>query len=476
MRYDYIILGAGITGMSCAERLKQKEPDATILILEKESYTGGLSRSLSYKDWQLDLGPHRLYTPYQSVEKYLKELLKKELLTVKRSSAMYLHDKFVNYPFQVPNLLFSLSPIRAMQYMGSFLSQKLSDLRIPANSPGKILQEFSYTGYLKTRFGSRIAEDVFYPYAQKVWGLKPENLSSWILKKRVSSPNLSALMSSLLSSRQRESQVREEFQYPRLGMQQMIDRMEQRCRQKNIGFSLNNKASLLKRKPQHWEVTTLQGIYESQRVISTVPITEMINLTNNRFIREDKKLRQSFRSLNFRKILFVYIFLSRSPEDFKSWYYFPRTDIIFSRISNLKLFSEEIGPPHQTVLCCEIPMAMDKTPDSNTEDTVARDLEKTGLIQKEEIQDAYCHSEPFCYPVYDLIFEAKLKLIFQYLSRLTNLISTGRQGLFHHNNIDHAILMGWRAADYCHNSGFIIDLPRWYFQTIRTFDRFKIID
>ncbi len=39
-KYDFIILGAGIIGLAVARELKQREPDATILVLEKESCPG----------------------------------------------------------------------------------------------------------------------------------------------------------------------------------------------------------------------------------------------------------------------------------------------------------------------------------------------------------------------------------------------------------------------------------------------------
>lgn len=476
MKYDYIILGAGITAMSCALRLKQKDSDSTIMIIEKRPVSGGLSRSISYKEWTLDLGPHRIYTPYKKVDKYIKDLLGEELLTVKRSSAMYLHGKFVHYPFQMANLISSLPPLRAIQYFFSFLTHKIHLFRQPVNSPGRILQEFSYTGYLESRFGNKIARDVFYPYAGKVWGLEPENLSSWILKKRISSPNLGVLLCSMFSKKKKEALVRKDFNYPRSGMQQMIDAMEKQCRDNGIEFSLNDEVLHINRKAQHWEVQTDNTKRNAQRVISTLPVTDMMELTSNRFTREDKKLQQSFKSLYYRKIFFVYIFVNKSVKNYKSWYYFPGKDLIFSRISNLKLFSSDIGPADKTVLCCEVPLSMSDAPDPETSQFVIRDLERTGLVKREDVEDIYCHSEPYCYPVYDLIFEAKLKIIFQYLARLTNFISTGRQGLFHHNNIDHSILMGWATADYCHNSGFIIDLPNWYFKVIQKFEGFKIID
>ena len=35
--YDYVIIGGGIVGVSTAWQLKQRQPDASVLLVEKES-------------------------------------------------------------------------------------------------------------------------------------------------------------------------------------------------------------------------------------------------------------------------------------------------------------------------------------------------------------------------------------------------------------------------------------------------------
>ena len=40
-QYNYIIIGAGIIGLSLALKLKEKFPRVTVLILDKEEDTGG---------------------------------------------------------------------------------------------------------------------------------------------------------------------------------------------------------------------------------------------------------------------------------------------------------------------------------------------------------------------------------------------------------------------------------------------------
>src|SRR5580658_3785662 len=45
MQYDFVIVGAGPAGLSCALRLKQLKPEASICVLEKGSTVGAHSLS-----------------------------------------------------------------------------------------------------------------------------------------------------------------------------------------------------------------------------------------------------------------------------------------------------------------------------------------------------------------------------------------------------------------------------------------------
>ena len=52
-----VVLGAGLSGLSCAYKLLQSGVDVTIL--EKEKEIGGLARTIKYKDFLFDFSAHR---------------------------------------------------------------------------------------------------------------------------------------------------------------------------------------------------------------------------------------------------------------------------------------------------------------------------------------------------------------------------------------------------------------------------------
>ncbi|MDF2891178.1 MAG: All-trans-retinol 13,14-reductase [Clostridia bacterium] len=59
MQYDYIIIGAGMGGLSAANFLAKY--NKKVLVLEKHNIPGGLVTSFSRKGVHFDLGIHGLY-------------------------------------------------------------------------------------------------------------------------------------------------------------------------------------------------------------------------------------------------------------------------------------------------------------------------------------------------------------------------------------------------------------------------------
>ena len=72
---------------------------------------------------------------------------------------------------------------------------------------------------------------------------------------------------------------------------------------------------------------------------------------------------------------------------------------------------------------------------------------KIGLIQKDEVLETFTHREIFAYPVYDLEYKGHLDSVLGCVESVKGLDTTGRQGLFKYNNMDHSIAMGFTAAD-----------------------------
>src|SRR4030042_7035068 len=103
MKTKYIIIGAGLTGLTCAYQLNRK--NNRVLVFEKQPYIGGLATTLRRKHLIFDLGPHKIYTQKALIMRFIKKLLSSELLKHKKKRSLYLFDDFLDYPIRFSQLL-----------------------------------------------------------------------------------------------------------------------------------------------------------------------------------------------------------------------------------------------------------------------------------------------------------------------------------------------------------------------------------
>lgn len=70
-KYDAIIVGAGLAGLSCAYELSAK--GKKVLLLEKQNYAGGRTSSFTDNEMQVESGLHRYIGYYSALPKLLKK-------------------------------------------------------------------------------------------------------------------------------------------------------------------------------------------------------------------------------------------------------------------------------------------------------------------------------------------------------------------------------------------------------------------
>ena len=93
--YKYIILGAGLTGLCAAYSIKKK-----YLLVEKNNYVGGLTSTEKIKNYYFDHTGHWLHLNTSQGKKFVKKILKKKILKIKRKSRILFDGKIGNYPYQ----------------------------------------------------------------------------------------------------------------------------------------------------------------------------------------------------------------------------------------------------------------------------------------------------------------------------------------------------------------------------------------
>ena len=69
-----LIIGAGPAGLTAAYKLLE-DSEIVPIIVEKESFVGGISRTANYKGNRIDIGGHRFFTKNKEVKKIWNEIM-----------------------------------------------------------------------------------------------------------------------------------------------------------------------------------------------------------------------------------------------------------------------------------------------------------------------------------------------------------------------------------------------------------------
>ena len=85
------------------------------LVWDKNDAIGGLCRTIAYKGYRFDIGPHRFYTKNDEVDKLWHDILAPDVVRVDRLTRIYYKNKFFEYPIKPLNALRGAGVIHQLQ-------------------------------------------------------------------------------------------------------------------------------------------------------------------------------------------------------------------------------------------------------------------------------------------------------------------------------------------------------------------------
>lgn len=443
-----VILGAGPAGLSAAWKLSQKGID--VEVIEAQPYVGGLSHTIRRDGYLFDFGPHRFHTDNPAILAEIRGLVG-EMPERGRKTRVNFMGNYYDYPLSASNLLSSLSPLLGMVCFFDFLGTWLRNQVSPAS-------DSSFEAWVVNRFGRRLYDIYFGPYTAKVWGRDPSRLSASWAAQRVAVVDLWDLVTRLIGIRRgynhfHHSPYKPDFYYPREGVGLIYERMAEEIVRNGGTIRLNSSVSevvctdssvkevIYEEGRQHYRT---QGDY----FVSTIPVPLLA-----------KALRPSLPydvevaadALKFRAMIFLFLAIDKPAISDDHWIYFPERQFVFNRVSEMRNFTPDAAPPGKTSLTVEISCdpgdELWTTPDDPLYRQSVQGLVDAGLIKSDQVLDHFFVRSLHAYPTYDLRFEVNLGRLAYHLAGMSNLVVCGRQGLFRYINQDHAIEMGFCAAE-----------------------------
>jgi len=452
-RPHVVILGAGPAGLGAAYQLVKRQL-ARVTVLEKGRKVGGNAGSFEVEGIYLDYGSHRFHPACDPVLlEDLKHLLGDDLLVRPRQGRIRLKNQWIRFPFHPLDLVSKLPPTFALGVVGDALAKAL---------PHKGKDE-TFASILQGQLGRTICREFYFPYARKIWGMEPDQISGIQAQRRVSANSLTKLFKKMFSTVRKESPY---FYYPKRGYGQISNAIYQAALNYGAQVILGAEVVEIQRKNNRvsaviYECQSAQKTLPADRVWSTIPITTLLKSLRPK--PEEALLRATAR-IRFRAMLLIYLVLEQDRFSEFDAHYFPEIDISITRLSEPKNYSNAKEPKGLTALCAELPCDVSDDVWAMTDAELGRiviDALKTANIAVTvPVRRILVRRIPHAYPIYERGFEEHFKIADNYIEEIDRLLTFGRQGLFVHDNTHHALFVAYSAVDCLDEEGHF-DNQKW---------------
>jgi len=449
-----VILGAGPAGLGAASQLVRRT-NFQVTALEKNGWAGGNAASFELAGVHVDFGSHRLHPSCApEILADIRAMLGDDLLDRPRHGRIRLRGRWIHFPLQPLDLVLR-SPLGFSMGVGVDLAGK-----ILAGETRQEIGEQNFASVMQKDLGKTICRDFYFPYARKLWGLEPEELSAIQAQRRVSNNSLTKMIRKALpSGASMKSKASGRFFYPRLGFGQISQAYYQHALQRGADILLRAEVKCINIKGEN----SIEVIYEqngkaeavnADLVWSTIPITALARSLQPEI---PEQLITAANGIDYRAMLLIYLVLESDQFSEYDAHYFPESSIRISRLSEPKNYSAAQVPDERTVICAELPCSTDDPewdyPDAKLGDLVRDALANAGIPITISISEVLVRRLRYAYPIYRQGYERYFNELDDMIEEIPGLLTFGRQGLFAHDNTHHALYMAYSAVECLREDG-----------------------
>lgn len=491
-----IIIGAGPAGLTAAYKLLI-ETDIKPIILEKESFVGGISRTAIHNGNRIDIGGHRFFSKSSEVVDLWKSIMpiqgfpsKDDLLINRmidinpsgpdpeiedivflnrsRFSRILYKGKFYDYPISlkldtITNMGLLRTVFAGFSYVWSQIIRK---------------EENTLEDFMINRFGKVLYLDFFKDYTQKVWGREPKDISADWGAQRIKGLSLTKAVIHMIKgilhsnyNKNVETSLIESFIYPKYGPGQYWGVLADEVVKLGGEIIYNTEVNTLVL--EDGRITRIctgsadnLREYRGDYYLSTMPVNEMIRSLNG-FVPED--VEELANRLPFRDFITVGLlvdklsivnttkvktFNNRIPD---CWIYVQEPFVKVGRLQIFNNWSPYLLKDYENTMWIGMEYFCnenDQLWEMNEEDLVELAIDEAvsiGLLNKNDILDTYHLKVKKAYPAYFDSYK-KFYVIRDYLNTICNLYCIGRNGQHRYNNMDHSMLTGFEAVRLIKNN------------------------
>jgi protoporphyrinogen oxidase len=448
---DTFVIGAGPAGLTTAYCLA-KAGRGVHVIEQDPVYVGGISRTVNYKNFLFDIGGHRFFSKSKEVVDLWNEILPDDFIDRPRLSRIFYKGKFYAYPLKAFEALRNLGLIESIACVASFAVAQAFPVRSPR----------TFHQWVRNQFGERLFRIFFKTYTEKVWGMGCDEISADWAAQRIKGLSLAGavldgLRRSLGIGRAKGPAAKsliESFRYPRRGPGMMWEAAAAKLQAMGGTLSMGCKLERLvfDELSGLWSITVVSQSGETQNVqarnvVSSAPVQELMD----RLSPKPLSLFHS-RSLKYRDFLTVVLIGRPRDELPDNWIYIHDPSVKVGRVQNFRSWSPDMIPDGVSTCLgleyfCFEGDGLWNAQDNELIELAKTEIQKIGLMGRDEVYDACVVRQKKAYPVYDETYADNLDVIRREIGlRYPGLHLVGRNGMHKYNNQDHAMMTGMLTA------------------------------
>jgi len=426
------ILGAGPAGLGAAWWAAQQGHRVTVI--ERAERVGGATASFSVGGMPVDLGSHRLHPSTDpAILAALRGLLGPDLQLRQRHGRIRLADRWLDFPLRSTDLLHQLPPAFALRATCDAIT---AWTRRPRHD--------SFAEVVRAGLGPTMLTEFYGPYARKIWGLPPQELSGEQARRRIGTNSASSLLARLARTARTGGSG---FYYPRRGFGEISQQLAAAATAAGAEIRLGQPVEQLSFDSESGVTVRAGETFRADRVWSTVPLSTLAQLA-----QAPEGVLAAATQLRFRAMVVVYVVLDLPRYSEFDAHYLPGPQTPLTRVSEPKNYRDNPDDPaDRTVLCAELPCQVDDQywamPPAELGALVNDGLIASGLPAVQPIEVAVRRLS-HAYPVLTGPTMAAFDVLDAWATGLQpQLLTFGRQGLFAHDNTHHALAMARAAVD-----------------------------
>lgn len=428
-----LILGAGLTGLSCAHHLGAQR---AYRLIEKNDAVGGLARTRSRPHGFLCDGTgHWLHLRNDVTKALVHGLLGDNLERRERKARVYSKGVFTLYPFQANT--YGLPKEVVAECVLGLIRARYEEDRPEAKN---------YKEWVRNEFGEGICEHFMYPYNAKIYGVPLETLATNFAQKYIPRPSVDAVIQGALGLSKEALGYNASFLYPKQGGIGAL------------GESLHASARIkaeLQREPTAIDLAQKQvhmrdgEVIRYDRLVNTIPLDRFIDLVVAASPQAvPDAVRDARARLRANSVLYFDVGIRGAPKPHQDlhWIYVPEAEFPFYRVGSYTGVEPNLAPPGHRSYYVELGHYGEVDP-SRFEQPVIDGLRKLGIVDDaSEVLFMIPNVLSPAYVLFDQHYEAARQTLLDWVEA-QRVITMGRYGRWQYNAMEDALLEGKAAAD-----------------------------